>query len=733
LRGEPTYARPATVIERFGRWCARKPAFAATTGGFLAALIAGFSLTFWQWRKAVIATQAKQEQLWQSQLYEARAFRISRAPGQRVKALEVLRRAAAFRPSIGLRNEAIAALLLPDLTPATSWHADRFAHAPFALTSDFKFSIAHRANGNLTIRHTEDYSVLAELRAAGPEPVCLQFSPADQWFGAAFADGCCQIWARNTRTPRLKWDGVSASINHPPFDFTPDGKRVVWLNTHGLHFENLSAKSAATTNEAIRGRSLRLSPTAQRVAVFREKSVMIWDLVTGQALASHVFGADVATVAWHPHEETLVVGTDADGFFVWDFPVQSPQHVGATHAAVTHLMFNSVGDLLFASGWNDLTEIWDTRDWTPLLKTTEGFTRQLSRDGSQVAFGREGSGYGIRGLLQPTAMEQWAVPPSLEAPTESARFSLDGAWLASAHHFGWLLWNASSGRIVSRRNGKQVQSCELLQDFSACITCDRTGVNLWPIKQIQKGQAPAIGLPVNLLTNGPPFVDRLALSPNGRWLAGGGEWQGVALEIGSYSTTWISDWSNHPAHWPAFTPDSQWLIAGFHSGQSLFVYRTQPFSYVTNLLTQGGRFAIRPDGKILAASGNNALSFWEIGKWKLDRTYPYPVPSRTVTVAGYSPDGRILFVNRDDRRLGLRDPENNAEFAVLDSPMESFAWSVVFDPASHRFVAPSARPAIAVWNLAKLRQELRDLGLDWSDANPGNSFLGRKGLREVKP
>lgn len=97
----------------------------------------------------------------------------------------------------------------------------------------------------------------------------------------------------------------------------------------------------------------------------------------------------------------------------------------------------------------------------------------------------------------------------------------------------------------------------------------------------------------------------------------------------------------------------------------------------------------------------------------------------TTTVAGYSPDGKIVFVNREDRFLALRDADSGAEIAVLRSPNESFAWGVTFDCTGRYMAVASANPAVTVWQLAEIRESLRDLGLDWPDARPGAGFARR--------
>lgn len=715
LRGESTLARPAGPITRLMGWARRKPALAAAMAFALITLSLGLTLSTWQWRRAVHAVGERQEQLWHSQLLEARSHRISREPGQRIEALQTLRHAAAFRPSLELRNEAIAALLLPDLGPKTNWHAVRLPHGPLAYTGDFKFCSTHRRDGRLVVLDALDAAPVAEMPGTNAEITWLQFSPDDRWLGAGFRDGVVQVWDWRRRELRQSWRTTSTQWNRPVLDFTPEGGGVIRALGGRLErssFDREPGSRMLLTNAL---EFVRISPSGNHVACFGEATLELWRLEPPQLLARHEFASTVAAVAWHPHEETVVTGTDANGFFVWDFMMSPPRQVGSVHAAVTHVFFNPLGDLLVASGWGDVTEIWDTRDWTLLLRTSDGFGKHLSRDGRWMALVQEGSGFGIRAFLEPKGLRHWNVPPSLEAPTESARFSRDGRWLATAHHGGWLLWDARRGRIAARRPGNQVQSCEFAGDGSAVYTCDAAGVKRWPIRfEANLGQ-PDLGPPETLLTNGPPEIDRVALTQDNLKLVAVGEGAGAVLDLKTGQKHEIGDWSRRRAHWLAISPDGAWLATSHHHATNVYVYRLGPTpQFVTNLPTGGGRFAFRTDGKVLAAGAREALTLWDVGTWRFLARWPSEPISRVADVAGYSPDGGLLWVNRADRRIGLRDPNDGSTLASFVGAIDNLAWAVVYDPSGRRCAATSARPALGMWQLDELRVELRDLGLDWS-------------------
>jgi hypothetical protein len=65
------------------------------------------------------------DKLWRSLYQQARAGRFSEQMGQRLDSLAALAEAARIRPDERLRDEAIAALALPDVRRVPAWHSAR--------------------------------------------------------------------------------------------------------------------------------------------------------------------------------------------------------------------------------------------------------------------------------------------------------------------------------------------------------------------------------------------------------------------------------------------------------------------------------------------------------------------------------------------------------------------------------------------------------------------------------
>jgi serine/threonine-protein kinase len=80
LDDEPIHARPINRVERFSRWCRRKPIVAGLVAALILALAGGFGLVTWQWQRAAdhahraeVAFQSAREHLAEANRQRARA------------------------------------------------------------------------------------------------------------------------------------------------------------------------------------------------------------------------------------------------------------------------------------------------------------------------------------------------------------------------------------------------------------------------------------------------------------------------------------------------------------------------------------------------------------------------------------------------------------------------------------------------------------------------------------
>lgn len=725
LRGEPTHARPLGAFDRFALWCRRKPALAAAMIALHIVGLAGFSGIVWQWRSAVeanaraqIAVRDKQEQLWNSQLIDAKYYRTSGHLGQRAKTLEIVREAAAYRPSLPLRNEAIAALLLPDLGKPLWFREAKYGHWPLAFTGDFDFYSPFSSTGQVAVIRVADHQVVTELAPGAGHTLFLKFSPDDRYLGVHFQDGAVRVWDWRTGRLAAKVPPVAdtpGASDWPAFGFSPDGREcLIGCRGRALRrFELASGRELVSPLPASeRMDAMLLHPRGTWLATVLESRVRLWE---GGLLRDTMDMPDRAnTLAWHPHEPWLAVGALGHSMILKQ-PGQPPVRFPAENARFTWIGFSPDGDLVITGGHGG-TALWDVANRQPVLTAPDGFARQVSRDGRLLAFGHEGVGFGVRPVEWPTGLRRLVVPAEFGTEASASRFSRDGRWLATGHPRGLLLWDPETARIVARRaTTNRVMPAAFLPGDVALLTDGEHGAQCWPLERQGDG-APTFGEPEFLFPPEWRSLHRIALASDDRTLAAGGE-DGLVLTMLEEPREFVRlAGPERPVHYPAFSPDRKWLLTGFYAAPGIEIYDVEQRRHVQRLPTGGGHFVLSPGGDHLFAHSATHYGYWQVSTWTplLSRQIEAP-GTKALTGAGFAAGGRLMFCSDSAGWLQLRRVADDTPVATLAGFESTAAWAMTSSPDGRWLADSSTRNAVHLWEPGVLLETLRSFGLDWSD------------------
>ena len=151
LKNETVIARPASLMYRFQTLVRRHQVVFGAAGAVVLSLVLGLSCSTRSFfrekqaharadeesRRANAAEKNVREELWNSQLTQARAERWSHRTGRRNENLQLLAKAADYQPSLALRNEAIASLALTDLRVAQRFTNASADNLPTAFDNAF--------------------------------------------------------------------------------------------------------------------------------------------------------------------------------------------------------------------------------------------------------------------------------------------------------------------------------------------------------------------------------------------------------------------------------------------------------------------------------------------------------------------------------------------------------------------------------------------------------------------
>src|ERR1051325_11024742 len=189
------------------------------------------------------------------------------------------------------------------------------------------------------------------------------------------------------------------------------------------------------------------------------------------------------------------------------------------------------------------------------------------------------------------------------------------------------------------------------------------------------------------------------------------------FEAGGYEGTRIEDVAARAGAWKptadglnGASPDERWLGMFRSYTPHLYVYRLPGLELVARL-TNGasiGQFEFSPRGDELAVSTRGGVEFWNTATWQRVRHLT------NFTTLLYSSDPRTFWLTTDFRTAGLHD----AQTAELLLPLPQGTLPLVLSPDGRHFAASVDLRHVQVWDLVEVRNQLRALGLDWSDNGP---------------
>ncbi len=305
------------------------------------------------------AEAERTEQLWRSLIERARAGRTSGRIGQRYDGLAALRQAAGIRPTLEIRNEAIACMALVDLRLAPpgviapkriggtfnsgqaggvsrdltgGWEAVRAGNTvevrrPKGMT---ELSLPHpaeprgvvwRPDGKLLAVGCEDMVIHVWRTPGGERQTLLHggqgaaydlaFSPSGRFLCSREIGGAVRFWDPITGR-QLVWSGLPGT----PFYFGPRDEQLIsqaalWELATGaecrvLHHSVSGARDG--TGPLHRTFTARFDPTGKRLVTSGREAVF-WDPETGTELA-RVPDATGAQAVFLPDGEWLAAGGD---------------------------------------------------------------------------------------------------------------------------------------------------------------------------------------------------------------------------------------------------------------------------------------------------------------------------------------------------------------------------------------------------------------------------------------
>lgn len=664
--------------------------------------------------RAERAERDGQQQLYTALLEQARATVRGGELGQRVKALDAVRRAAAITNTAELRREALTALALPDLR----WQRSlSFDPALTAIEPDPAFArVATCAGrGPVEIRAISNLAVLATLTAS-TNLLCygVHWSPNGRFIAAKrdYPGGIgadLEIWdlARGPHRVLLLhqawYDAWTFHPDRPELAAGVGDKTIVTFDLEtGLEKASLAVEAVPTL--------LKFSPDGKNVAAAHRRTdgwvVSVHETGRIEAKVSHVFDSFIGALAWHPDGRSLAVTDYRGGVHLMDPDTGEVNLLGRHRAEAVSAVFDSRGGHLFTGGWERSILCWDLRakqrsfsaeldSWLPRVQA-ESSTLAVVRDARLELYKFE----------RPSATRD--VPLQPPSRVRHGAFSPDGRWLAISTDSSVNLCDLTTGQSVSGAGTEarlfwNNESTELFGSGGG-----DGGAHHWRVRPGAEPSAPPVLESIRVQR--PAGYNSFSVVSNRVvWTAASGS-QMTALH--DFPST-DAPWSKTLRGMNGQSPDGRWLAIFVANSPYLHVYELPGFQRVT-VITNRPRisgFSFTPSGRELAVVSRGHAEFYRTGTWEHLR-HATNVIGLSYVGCLFQPDEQALWLAQNNRSAGLHDAHS---FELL-MPLPTGHVPLVLSADGRQLATIEDARRVVLWDLAIVRNELRELGLDWEPA-----------------
>lgn len=501
-------------------------------------------------------------------------------------------------------------------------------------------------------------------------------------------------------------------------DLSPDSGRLALGHSSGT----LAIHDTGTGDEVITPISLGVQPTQLAfnpdgtklaIASLDSGEIQIRDATTGDLLRKWSAPGSPWSLAWHPKGDLIVTGHGDTCLYLWEASSGQQRGLLRGHQSVVDsgLSFSPDGSLLLSTAWDGTCRLWDVWAQRELLRLP-GMQGTFSQDGRRVAL-RAGRNLTLWEVVP--GGERRTLPRSPAVNRDSyfgGSISPDGHWLAIGSNQGASLWDLGRCEAVAFVPVGRVHDVQFHPSGKEFFVTGQAGLFSAPMRaevgrlQIRYDRKPLLA----------GNLERMAFDRDGHLLA--------VISQGS-SGLWILDPKQRPAQaralrhpgaiYPAVSSDSEWIASGVHHGLGVKVWRAKSGELVRHLhpKERGINALFSPDGRQLLTATIMKYCLWNAGSWEPAWEIRREPRSDSAGSAAFTRDGKILAVVPAPSAVQLYDCVTQRLLARLQAPDTDWSSLILFSHDGALLVTVTGAGDAWVWDLRRVRERLREIGLDW--------------------
>ena len=684
-----------------------------------------------QQERAEQAEQRTESELQRTYLAEARGQRLGHTLTRRGATLDIIRRAAALHPSAELRDEAVAALALPGLEPASS-----IAISPGVRRLDFSpdllTSMEGLQDGTIILRRATDGSEIKTLRPAeggisAEQGAALtsEFSRDGRRLAARYDGGALAVWDLDSGRTLFVQGGDKKRHPASCARFSSDGRFVVGPLLTPAECQGVIEVSTGRIIATFPGigsyRHVAVRPDSTLFAVNSESGVAVMDWQTQQEVASFDFPAGCRSLNWSDDGQQLAIAGNLLEVHVWNYAAHTckvlPGHQGDVNTAV----FAPRGERLATSALDGLTRIWDLPQQR-LLGVLQGRAIQLGSDG-RISMETPQKRLEVRRITPSPFYRRCPGAAGYTTDIRALDISSDGNWAASTVPLeGVRLWNLTTAGASAWIAYPDIGTLCFDPAGARLFIGGSTGVSLHAWSAGPAGFVPGPALPVGVFQG--DRTNLLAVSCNGRrmvrgdlaagrlWTADPDSGENPVQIKGAHNSVAISSGSARGTGTVAFSPDGRWLVCGLSGAEGVMAYESASGAVAAQLSPSEGNVQFSPDGRWLVIARSRHCRVLRAGTWETVWEMN-DLPVSAAATAAFSPDGTLLATPDSATSIAILETSAGRRLASLEAPDAVPVTVLRWTANGERLVCGTRSQEVEVWEIPALARELKALSLGW--------------------
>lgn len=684
-------------------------------------------------RRAEAAERETRDRLWDAQVAQARALRLSLGMGRRAEALSAIAGAARIRRSLELRNEAIATLALTDLEPDGWVFAETNRSVRLGFSPGLEMYAVYRDHEALRVYRTEGGGLVGSWTAED-----AGWNDGEVVQGWAFSGDGRRLAVAFKTSSVAAWDLGSGELLYRRETRLTGFPAVPAWSSGGdwLGFSSTERREDVAAVHLPTGREVRLrgaawaaatgfQPGTEVMTVAAGREVRWWDVGRDAVVRTLRLPAMASGLTWAPDGRRLAVGCVTGNVLLWEGDDEQPLVLQGHAEAVYDLRFSPSGERLLTSVASGVTRIWSCLDGREEVRVDGGEGLEFSRDGSGVGYWRRGKGLGRWRIREGSGLR--ILPTAGARDQRVIGMDLGPAGRVLMGHAGGRihLWDLEGGGGPGMMARPDARWVTLGPDERELLVAHAGGIDRIPIRLDETGGAPRFGeaQPVAWpYASGPVLT---ALSGDGRWLVAELEDRRFAVldRTGNEEGVLLENMRRYSYTPSAASPTGTGRVAVSMDGSRVALGWGGIDEDVSVWDARTGRLAHRcgPQGSVGFSPDGQWLVTAEGENYRFYDTRDYGLGRSLVRRELGGVRGQAAFHAGGTRGMALRSIEvpewielaTGDALAAFAAPVSQRVFHLRLSNDGRWLATAGLLRGIHLWDLEEVRLELTRLGLDW--------------------